>query len=117
MEGLYNIDLSDTIPAIVLGVVKAAKSQRVPRNTSVPGGVYLQDLLESSERRVYDVLRMKRETFLELCNWLKTRGGLITDRKVSVEMQVAMFLWTLNYSASVRQVEERFQISTETIHQ
>jgi hypothetical protein len=60
----------------VLGVVEAAKSQRVPRNTGVPGGVYLQDLLESSKRRVYDVLRMKRETFLKLCNWLKAKGGV-----------------------------------------
>jgi hypothetical protein len=76
----------------MLRVVKVAKSQRVPWNTSVPEGVYLQDLLESSERRVYDVLRMKRETFLKLCNWLKTKGGLTTSRKVSVEMQVTMFL-------------------------
>jgi hypothetical protein len=76
----------------VLRVVEAAKSQRVPWNTDVPEGVYLQDLLESSERRVYNVLRMKRETFLELCNWLKAKGGLTTGRKVSVEMQVTMFL-------------------------
>jgi hypothetical protein len=70
----------------VLEVVKVAKSQRVPQNTGVPRGVYLQDLLESSERRVYDVLRMKRETFLELCNWLKTKGGLTIGCKVLVEM-------------------------------
>jgi hypothetical protein len=76
----------------MLRIVKAAKSQRVPWNTSVLGGVYLQDLLESSERRVYDVLRMKRETFLKLCNWLKAKGGLITGRKMLVKMQVAMFL-------------------------
>jgi hypothetical protein len=70
----------------VLGVVKAAKSQRVPWNTSVLERVYLQDLLKSSKRHVYDVLRMKRETFLELCNWLKTKGGLITSCKVSVKI-------------------------------
>ena len=70
----------------MLGAVKAAKSQRVPRNTSVPEGVYLQDLLESSKRRVYDVLRIKRETFLELYNWLKTKGKLIISCKVLVKI-------------------------------
>jgi hypothetical protein len=76
----------------VLKVVKVAKSQKVPQNTGVPGGVYLQDLLESSKRRVYNVLRIKRETFLELCNWLKTNKGLTTGYKVLVKIQVAMFL-------------------------
>jgi hypothetical protein len=70
----------------VLRVVKAVKSQKVSWNTGVLGGVYLQDLLESSERRVYDVLRMKRETFFKLCNWLKTKGGLTTSRKMLVKI-------------------------------
>ena len=115
MDTFLDIDLLYILPAIALGAIEATKSQQTPRNTGLPGGVYLQELLESSDKRIYDVLRMKKETFNELCNWLKVYTELTPQRVISVEEQVAMFLWTINYSASVRQVEERFQHSTDSI--
>jgi hypothetical protein len=92
----------------VLRVTEALK-QRVLRNTRTSGEDYLRELLECNNKgRIYDVLRIKQETFYELCHWLKVNAGLRPGQKVLVELQAAMFLWTLNYSASVRTVKERF---------
>ena len=62
MDLIEYIDLFDLIPTIILGVAEEARTMRTPRNTGQPGGVYLQELLGSSEKRIYSVLRMKRET-------------------------------------------------------
>jgi hypothetical protein len=115
MDLIEDIDLFDLIPTIILGVAEEARTMRTPRNTGQPGGVYLQELLGSSEKRIYSVLRMKRETFLELCNWLQIHTDLTPSRNISVQEQVAMFLWTINYSASNAVVAERFQHSGETV--
>jgi hypothetical protein len=116
MDIIEDIDLLELIPTIILGVTnEAVQAARTPRNTGQPRGVYLQELLGSSEKRIYSVLRMKRETFLELCNWLQTHTNLTPGRDISVQEQVAMFLWTINYSASNGAVAERFQHSGETI--
>lgn len=111
----YNIPyLHLIICAVVLAAVEAS-SQRTARNTGQPGHVYLEELLGSHPTRIYDVLRMQRGTFLELCDWLEQNTSLQPSRSVSVQEQVAMFLWTVNYSASSRQVIERFQHSPETV--
>lgn len=115
MDAFGNIDLEELIPIIIIGAVEEAQASRTPRNTGQPGGVYLQELLESSEKRIYSVLRMKKETFLELCSWLQTYTDLAPSRNISVQEQVAMFLWTVNYSASNGAVAERFQHSGETV--
>jgi hypothetical protein len=108
MDQSDDLDLLNLLPLVVLGVVQEAQSQKQLRNTSIKGGVYLDDLLNSTPRRIYDVLRMRKETFLRLCLWLRTNTELRASRYISVQEQVAMFLWTINYSASNAQVEERF---------
>jgi hypothetical protein len=115
MDWSDDIELEEIIPAIVIGAAQAAKAQKTPQNTGLPGRQYLQELLQSSPKRVYDVLRMQKETFLELCEWLELNTDLKSSRRISIQEQVAMFLWTLNYSASNRQVKERFQHSRDTI--
>jgi hypothetical protein len=115
MEQSTDLDILNLLPIIVLGAVEDAKSQNAPRNTGTKGGVYLEDLLRSTPKRIYDVLRMQKETFIRLCVWLQVYTDLKPTRHISVQEQVAMFLWTVNYSASNAQVEERFQHSGETI--
>jgi hypothetical protein len=109
------IDIEDIIPAIVLGVAQKAKAKRTPRSTSLPGSIYLSELLESSPHRIYDVLRMQKHTFYKLCDWLEVNTSLEPSKHMLVQEQIAMFLWTINYSASNRQVMERFQHSGETV--
>ena len=116
-QWLDDIDIKDIIPAIVLGVAQSAKVEKTPRSTSLLGYEYLFELLQSSPKRIYDVLQMQRATFCKLCDWLKVNTPLKASRYISIQEQVAMFLWTINYSASNRQVIERFQHSGETISQ
>jgi hypothetical protein len=111
--------LPDIIPIIAIGAVKQAQEQQqgkgVPRSTGQGGGDYLRELLNcGSDKRIYEVLRMRKSTFEALCINLRKKG-LKDTRHLRVEEQVGMFIWTLNYSASSRAVAERFQHSKETV--
>ena len=90
-QWLEDIDIEDIIPVIVLGVVQSRK-ERIPRNTSLPGCEYLYELLQSSPKRIYDVIQMQKDTFHKLCNWLEGNTPLKNSRNLSIQEQVAMFL-------------------------
>lgn len=115
MDESNELDIEDLIPEIIIGVVQSVQEEKSVHMTGQAGHEYLQELLSSSPLRVYEVLRIEKESFLELCDWLETNTDLRPTWRVSVQEQVAMFLWTLNYSASNRQVKERFQHSQETV--
>ena len=115
MDLSEEFDIEDLIPAIVIGAVESVQSQRTPQMTGQAGREYLDQLLSSTPLRIYEVLRMKKESFLDLCEWLETNTDLRSTWRVSIQEQVAMFLWTVNYSASSQQVKERFQHSAEII--
>jgi hypothetical protein len=118
MDILDSLDLEVLVPIIAIGVVGAIgeeEKERVILQTGLPGAEYIRELLSSHPKRIYDVLRMKKDTFLDLCQWLKEYTALNSSWRISIEEQVAMFLWTVNYSASNRQVQERFQHSNETV--
>ena len=101
MESFDANIINNIILLIAIRAIEAIK-ERIPRSTRTPGSYYLQELLTSSPKRIYDVLCMKRETFIELCDWLEVNTDLKARGNISVQEQVAMFLWTLNYSASNR---------------
>ena len=58
---------------------------------------------------------MKLEVFQFLCIELKTKGLKDSRYGITIEEQVAMFLFTVARSASNRDVQERFQHSGETV--
>jgi hypothetical protein len=67
-------DITQLVPLIVLGAAQEAQeSQRsnIPRRTEPGrtfGADYLRELLTcGNEKRIYSVLRMKKETFEKLC--------------------------------------------------
>jgi hypothetical protein len=71
------IDLEDLIPAIVIGAAQATRPEKTPRNTGQPGQDYLSGLLYGgSPKRIYEVLRMQKQTFLKLCDWLELNTAL-----------------------------------------
>jgi DDE superfamily endonuclease len=80
------------------------------------GHLFVQKVMESeNSRRIRNVLRMKLEVFQFLCLELENAGGLKASRSVSIEEQVAMFLFTVGRTASNRDVQDRFQHSGETV--
>jgi hypothetical protein len=112
-----NLDPFEIFPLIILGVVQVAQNPKTPFSTGLPGSAYLQELLNcGNDKRIYSILRMKRDTFKSLCLWLRRNTALQDSRNVLIEEQVAMFLWTVNFDASTIAVAERFQHSRETIH-
>jgi hypothetical protein len=116
MDLFDDIDLSEIVPLIVMGAVAEAKSLKTARNTGQPGGDYLFELLEcGNDKRIYSVLRMKKETFERLCLWLRMNTTLKDSRHIQVNEQVFIFLWIINFDASMWETGERFQHSTETI--
>ena len=115
MEGTEDLDLDELIPTLILGVIEHAKEEKEHHQTGLAGREYLRELLSSTDLRIYEVLRMRKETFFLLCDWLETNTKLRAIWRTSIQEQVAMFLWTINFGASARQVKERFQHSQETI--
>ena len=58
---------------------------------------------------------MKLPVFQFLCIKLEKTGGLTPSKFITVEEQVAMFLFTVSRAASNRDVQQRFQHSGETV--
>ena len=54
--------------------------------------------------------------FEKLCLWFQKEGYLKGSRVVSIEQQVAMFLWVITYGASTTATCERFRITVEPLH-
>jgi hypothetical protein len=115
MDLLDNLQIEEIIPAIVLGAAEYTMEGKEYHQTGLAGREYLRELLSSTDLRIYEVLRIKKETFFKLCDWLEANTKLKATWRSSIQEQVAMFLWTLNFGASIRQVKERFQHSQETI--
>lgn len=110
-----DIDFTDIAPIIALGAVQEAAS-KAPRSTGLPGSEYLRELLNcKNEKRIYSVLRMKKETFNKLCLWLRKNTDLKDSRYILLDEQVAMFLWIINHNESIEKTAERFQHSMEPV--
>ena len=84
------------------------------RTSPLSGHQYIQELLKSHPNRIQEVLRMKLEVFQFLYIELKTKGLKDSQYGITIEEQI-MFLFTVAWSASNRDVQERFQHSSETV--
>ena len=87
------IDLLDIIPLVVVTAVEKApqysNKKTVSRTGVLSGSDFVHELLNSGdEKRIYQVLRMKKETFLLLCNWFRQKQLLRDSRNTSIEQQV-----------------------------
>jgi hypothetical protein len=58
---------------------------------------------------------MEKEIFLQIIEVLHDNNLIVNSREVSVEEQLAMFLFCFSTNASNRTVQERFQHSGETV--
>lgn len=86
--------------------------EKTPCRTSpLSGKSYVAELLTSNERRIHEVLRMPKGTFLDLRDWLVTNSGLHDTRKMTSEQQLVMFLAIVGHGSTNREVQERYQVS------
>ncbi|KAG5057034.1 uncharacterized protein LOC114412252 isoform X1 [Glycine soja] len=85
------------------------------RDSSMTGHHWVSEILNGHPICCYQMFRMKKLVFLELCDILETKYNLKKTRNVSIYEQVGLFLYMLSQPGSVRNCEERFQHSGETI--
>ena len=63
------------------------------RTSCLTGGMWMVELQEGNQTRIFENFRIEREVFYQLCNLLRTKYGLETGRKVSVQEHIAIFLY------------------------
>jgi hypothetical protein len=71
--------------------------------------------LSTTLRPIPNKFRMEKEIFYKLVEVLRDGNLLANSREISVEEQLAMFLFCLSTNASNRTIQERFQHSGETV--
>ena len=94
---------------------KRTRKRPVPYHTSIlSGAAWVAELLTGHPERIRCELGMHREVFIELVDALR-RMGHGNSKYVSLEEQLAIFLYTCVTGLTIRHVGERFQRSNETI--
>ena len=110
-----------TILAILAGTaavqfVASSYWEKTPRNTStLSGKAWVDELLEGHPICFYDNLTMNRHVFRQLLRALNEKAGLGDSKYVTLEEQLAVFLYFSATGCSVQKLEERFQRSPDTI--
>jgi len=90
-------------------------SEREPYHTSIlTGQGWVMELLDGHPKRIRCELGVDRHVFLELIQELR-RLGHDRSKYVSLEEQLAIFLYMSVTGLTIRHVGERFQRSNETI--
>ena len=101
------------IPRIVQ--VISALYVKQPYHTSLLSGEgWVQELLEGHPKRIQCELGVTKDVFKQLIHELKTMGHT-RSRYVSLEEQLAIFLYTSVTGLTTRHVGERFQRSNATV--
>ncbi|CAO2838181.1 unnamed protein product [Amaranthus hypochondriacus] len=113
-----NNEFWDSIACVIgyMSIYYVKYIHKEPCMTSFQTGErWIQELLNSHEKRCFNMLRMKQSTFRQICTDLESKYGLLPSRNISTLEKVGLFVWTLSKGASNRDVQERFQHSGETV--
>lgn len=96
-------------------VVQPNRADPIPYHTSKLTGLqWLEELIHGHPERIRDSLGVHREVFLYLVDQLRSLGQK-DGRDVTVDEQLAIFLYTAVTGLPQRHVAERFQRSKSTI--
>jgi len=94
---------------------RAERARRIPYHTSIlTGEMWVNELLSGHPRRFRTELGVNRSTFILLVKAMQSLG-LQSSRHVSIEEQVAIFLFISVTGNTSVHTGERFQHSTSTI--
>ncbi|XP_031285456.1 uncharacterized protein LOC116144141 [Pistacia vera] len=76
---------------------------------------YMLEVLNGPDDRIFDKCRMEKDCFTNLCYILAQQGKLRSNRRMSIEEQVMIFLIIVGKNETIRMMMEDFQHSGETI--
>jgi hypothetical protein len=100
---------------LVLNYHRAQRAFKIPYHTSaLTGQGWVNELLGGHPGRIRLELGVERSTFILLVKALQTLG-LQSSRHISIEEQVAIFLYAAVTGLASNRIGERFQHSTSTI--
>ncbi|XP_038714981.1 protein ANTAGONIST OF LIKE HETEROCHROMATIN PROTEIN 1-like [Tripterygium wilfordii] len=108
--------------ACILGAVVAISelTYSAPRQkcwtSTLSGHKWISDLIRGNRIKSLSILRMEKCVFIDLCNELSTKYGLVATREVGLREMVAIFIYIVAQGVSTRAVQDRFQHSGEKIH-
>ncbi|XP_058217504.1 uncharacterized protein LOC131328595 [Rhododendron vialii] len=85
------------------------------RTSALTGAAWVAELNVGHPKRMYQSFRMSKIKFFTLCELLESRYGLEEGERISVQEQVAIFLWIVGQRANDKNAQERFQHLGETI--
>ncbi|RVW89736.1 hypothetical protein CK203_047240 [Vitis vinifera] len=109
-------DLDEIFIAHIMNEYEEIFLCKTPQRTSMLSGAqFVRDMIEGHPQTCYELFRMDKETFMNLCDHLKRHENLQDTRFVTVEEAVAMFLLIVGHNVRMRVVAYRFQHSTETV--
>lgn len=81
------------------------------------GHQFTLELLQGNDRHCIELLHMSRDSFVRLCTHFRVKGWLKDSKHVSFEEKMAMFFMMLSHNQRYVVIKNRFQHSTQTIHQ
>jgi len=94
----------------------AAACEKVPMHTSkLRGQDWVEELLHGHDGRFYNQMGMHKHVFKQLLRELQWKVDLDSSKYITIEEQVAIFLYVAVTGQSNRKVQERFQRSGDTI--
>jgi len=89
---------------------------KVPKNISIlTGRVYVQELLCGHPVTFFELMRMRKDVFLLLCDKLK-QTGLEDTKYMGIEEMVSIFMYIVGHKTTQRLAENRLQRSKATIN-
>jgi hypothetical protein len=83
--------------------------------SALSGRAWVDELIVGHSDRIKSELGMRVYVCISLVAQLQLRTGLTDERHITLEEQVAIFLYTCVTGLSIRHVGEHFQRSNETI--
>ncbi|KIK14211.1 hypothetical protein PISMIDRAFT_17463 [Pisolithus microcarpus 441] len=101
--------------ALLSLLAAASRNNREAYHTSILSGQgWVDELLNGHPQRIRNELGVHKHVFLRLISILQ-EGHFRESRNVTLEEQLAIFLYAMVMGLSARHVGERFQRSTDTI--
>ncbi|KAJ9543744.1 hypothetical protein OSB04_023451 [Centaurea solstitialis] len=103
------------LDAIACTLKPLAMYKELCMTSTQTGYAWMKESLSGHPIRCVNAFRMSADLFMQLCEELQQKHGLMSSSKISVQEKVGIFLYTLALGVSNRDVSERFQRSGETI--
>ena len=115
----YSKDDDDLYEIFIAQIMKEYEEiflSNIPQRTfMLSGAKFIRDILDDHPQTCYELFKMDKQTFFNLCDHLKRHENLKDTRWVTIAEAVAMFLLIVGHNVRMRVVADHFQYLTEIV--